>query len=333
MNCITDKKNNKNILLIIIIVATFFLAFLLSSKNTYASSYVMDKAGVLNQQTVEKVAEINEKDLAKVKGHPEIAVITIKTTGNESIEDYAQEQAQKYHIGRKGWNNGVLFVVATDDRKVRMQTGYGVEDALPDDYINNLISGQTKDELHQGNWNDSVLRIVQQTSQKLQKESSSLVSPSEKSKKDIIPNLLVVSIVAIAVAGFVFWGLYKLQEKKLLDQVNKILKKKNLVAKMSTSDTDLSLLISLVSNTVKDDEEKSDDINNDISFEVDDTDNEKMVSADVLAKNLFLANEINKNIETIENNSQLNIEFKFNDIWSSLWKNEGSIRDEGKESN
>lgn len=118
MNCITDKKNNKNILLIIIIVATFFLAFLLSSKNTYASSYVMDKAGVLNQQTVEKVAEINEKDLAKVKGHPEIAVITIKTTGNESIEDYAQEQAQKYHIGRKGWNNGVLFVVATDDRKV-----------------------------------------------------------------------------------------------------------------------------------------------------------------------------------------------------------------------
>lgn len=135
MDSISKKYNNQKIILGLILTVLATLSLILSSKTTYASTYVMDKAGVLNQQTVEEITQINESDLSKVTGHPEIAVITVKTTGDEAIEDYAQEQAQKYHIGRKGWNNGILFVIATKDRKVRMDTGYGVEDVLPDDYI------------------------------------------------------------------------------------------------------------------------------------------------------------------------------------------------------
>ena len=168
MDSISKKYNKQKIILGLILTVLATLSLILSSKTTYASTYVMDKAGVLNQQTVEEITQINESDLSKVTGHPEIAVITVKTTGDEAIEDYAQEQAQKYHIGRKGWNNGVLFVIATKDRKVRMQTGYGIEDVLPDDYINTLISGKTKEELHQNDWNAGVLSIVKQTSQRLQ---------------------------------------------------------------------------------------------------------------------------------------------------------------------
>ena len=127
MDSISKKYNKQKIILGLILTVLATLSLILSSKTTYASTYVMDKAGVLNQQTVEEITQINESDLSKVTGHPEIAVITVKTTGDEAIEDYAQEQAQKYHIGRKGWNNGVLFVIATKDRKVRMQTGYGTD--------------------------------------------------------------------------------------------------------------------------------------------------------------------------------------------------------------
>ncbi len=122
MDSISKKYNNQKIILGLILTVLATLSLILSSKTTY----VMDKAGVLNQQTVEEITQINESDLSKVTGHPEIAVITVKTTGDEAIEDYAQEQAQKYHIGRKGWNNGILFVIATKDRKVRMDTGYTV---------------------------------------------------------------------------------------------------------------------------------------------------------------------------------------------------------------
>lgn len=180
MDSISKKYNNQKIILGLILTVLAILSLILSSKTTYASTYVMDRAGVLNQQTVEEITQINENDLSKVTGHPEIAVITVKTTGDEAIEDYAQEQAQKYHIGRKGWNNGVLFVIATKDRKVRMQTGYGIEDVLPDDYINRLISGKTKEELHQNDWNAGVLSIVKQTSQRLQQKSDTLLSPSQQ---------------------------------------------------------------------------------------------------------------------------------------------------------
>ncbi|WP_301205116.1 TPM domain-containing protein, partial [Lactobacillus hominis] len=179
MDSISKKYNNQKIILGLILTVLATLSLILSSKTTY----VMDKAGVLNQQTVEEITQINESDLSKVTGHPEIAVITVKTTGDEAIEDYAQEQAQKYHIGRKGWNNGILFVIATKDRKVRMDTGYGVEDVLPDDYINTLISGKTKEELHQNDWNAGVLSIVKQTSQRLQQKSDTLLSPSQQKEK------------------------------------------------------------------------------------------------------------------------------------------------------
>lgn len=88
----TDSKkyNNPKIILGLVLMILALLSLMLSSKTTYASTYVMERAGILNQQTVEEITQINENDLSKVTGHPEIAIITVKTTGDEAIEDYAQ---------------------------------------------------------------------------------------------------------------------------------------------------------------------------------------------------------------------------------------------------
>ena len=257
MDSISKKYNKQKIILGLILTVLATLSLILSSKTTYASTYVMDKAGVLNQQTVEEITQINESDLSKVTGHPEIAVITVKTTGDEAIEDYAQEQAQKYHIGRKGWNNGVLFVIATKDRKVRMQTGYGIEDVLPDDYINTLISGKTKEELHQNDWNAGVLSIVKQTSQRLQQKSDTVLSPSQQKEKFEDPFLVALWVVLIGVLGvitvMVLIILKSSKEKaKVLANVNDILDKYGLVAAMNTTDDTVFLL----SNDKKDESTK-----------------------------------------------------------------------------
>ncbi len=325
MDSISKKYNKQKIILGLILTVLATLSLILSSKTTYASTYVMDKAGVLNQQTVEEITQINESDLSKVTGHPEIAVITVKTTGDEAIEDYAQEQAQKYHIGRKGWNNGVLFVIATKDRKVRMQTGYGIEDVLPDDYINTLISGKTKEELHQNDWNAGVLSIVKQTSQRLQQKSDTVLSPSQQKEKFEDPFLVALWVVLIGVLGvitvMVLIILKSSKEKaKVLANVNDILDKYGLVAAMNTTDDTVFLL----SNDKKDekydeDNERETEDKNDIVFDLYDEKSE-LLSPKILARNLILANEISEDVKKIVNNGTFNLRLSSAEAWEILDK-------------
>ena len=325
MDSISKKYNKQKIILGLILTVLATLSLIQSSKTTYASTYVMDKAGVLNQQTVEEITQINESDLSKVTGHPEIAVITVKTTGDEAIEDYAQEQAQKYHIGRKGWNNGVLFVIATKDRKVRMQTGYGIEDVLPDDYINTLISGKTKEELHQNDWNAGVLSIVKQTSQRLQQKSDTVLSPSQQKEKFEDPFLVALWVVLIGVLGvitvMVLIILKSSKEKaKVLANVNDILDKYGLVAAMNTTDDTVFLL----SNDKKDekydeDNERETEDKNDIVFDLYDEKSE-LLSPKILARNLILANEISEDVKKIVNNGTFNLRLSSAEAWEILDK-------------
>lgn len=322
MDSISKKYNNKKIILGLILMILALLSLMLSSKTTYASTYVMDRAGVLNQQTVEEVTQINESDLSKVTGHPEIAVITVKTTGDEAIEDYAQEQAQKYHIGRKGWNNGVLFVIATKDRKVRMETGYGVEDVLPDDYINTLISGKTKEELHQNDWNAGVLSIVKQTSQRLQQKSDTLLSPSQQKEKfeDPFSVALWVGVIGVITVMVLIILKSSKEKAKVLANVNDILDKYGLVVAMNTTDDTIFLL----SNDKKDekydeDNERETEDKNDIVFDLYDEKSE-LLSPKILARNLILANKISEDVKKIVNNGTFNLRLSNAEAWEILNK-------------
>lgn len=79
---------------------------------------MQDNANVMSQSDISKINRLNDVDLAKVKGHPQIAVITVKHT--DDIDDYAQDQFDKYHFGRKGLDNGVLIVLAINDHRIRI---------------------------------------------------------------------------------------------------------------------------------------------------------------------------------------------------------------------
>jgi uncharacterized protein len=62
----------------------------------------------------------------------QLAVLIVPTTRPEPIESYAIRVAEKWQIGRKGKDNGALFLVAKDDRKMRIEVGYGLEGTLTD---------------------------------------------------------------------------------------------------------------------------------------------------------------------------------------------------------
>ncbi|MFH1664847.1 MAG: TPM domain-containing protein [Candidatus Omnitrophota bacterium] len=94
------------------------------------AGYVNDYAGVLSRGAKAEIeallGEVEKKTTA------EVAVVTVKTTSPLTIEQYAVELFRKWGIGKKGADNGVLLLLAVSDRRVRIEVGYGLEDAITD---------------------------------------------------------------------------------------------------------------------------------------------------------------------------------------------------------
>ena len=94
--------------------------------------YVVDLAGVVDANTATQLNgylhELEQKTGAQM------IVLTVKSTGGVPIRDYALRAAEKWRLGKKGQDNGVLFVVAVQDRNWDVETGYGLEAVLTDQF-------------------------------------------------------------------------------------------------------------------------------------------------------------------------------------------------------
>ena len=92
------------LLIMVLLVGWLGLTTVASADN----ADVKDPANILNIDTEAYVAQVNDEEMQRVKGHPQIAVVT-DTNKKEAIEDRAQTLFDRYQIGRKGWDNGVMI--------------------------------------------------------------------------------------------------------------------------------------------------------------------------------------------------------------------------------
>jgi uncharacterized membrane protein YgcG len=103
----------------------------------YLTGRVVDNAEILKPATRERVVA-----LAKVhedKTTDQIAVLTIPTLGGESVEEFATRVFEAWKLGQRSKDNGVLVVVAPQDRKMRIEVGYGLEGTLTDVAASRII--------------------------------------------------------------------------------------------------------------------------------------------------------------------------------------------------
>ena len=88
------------------------------------------------------------EDLENRKGS-QLAILTVNSTKPETIEQYSIRVVDQWKLGRGDVDDGVLLLVAKNDRKVRIEVGYGLEGAIPDAYakriINNIIVPHFRD--------------------------------------------------------------------------------------------------------------------------------------------------------------------------------------------
>ena len=69
----------------------------------------------------------------------QIAIVTVKTLNDYPIEEYALKILRDWGVGNKNTNNGIVILAAIDDRKLRIEVGYGLEGAIPDITANHII--------------------------------------------------------------------------------------------------------------------------------------------------------------------------------------------------
>jgi len=108
------------------------------------SAPVVDGANILSAN-VESALNQSLDGFRKTTG-PQIAILTISSTGNQSLEDFSIDVAREWGLGDKSRDDGVLLVIAFEDRALRIETGSGIEGELTDveagRIIDNIISPQ-----------------------------------------------------------------------------------------------------------------------------------------------------------------------------------------------
>ena len=86
----------------------------------------------------------------------QIAIVTLNSLENKSIEELSLEIARGYKLGQKEDNNGVLLVVAPNEKKVRIEVGYGLEGVLTDAAASEIINSVMIPEFKNGNMSEGV---------------------------------------------------------------------------------------------------------------------------------------------------------------------------------
>jgi len=113
--------------------------------------YFNDYAGVVSTATANQLNQQLEQFERDASSQIVVAVFP-KMQSDSSIEDYTVRVAQSWKVGQKGKNNGAVLFVFTQDHKMFIQTGYGLEGALPDAICKRIIDNDIKPYFKAGNF-------------------------------------------------------------------------------------------------------------------------------------------------------------------------------------
>jgi uncharacterized protein len=119
----------------------------------------------------------------------QIAVLLVNTTSGEPIEDFANRVGTTWKIGRKGVGDGVLIILAVQDRKVRIDVARTLEGAIPDVTAKRIISETMAPAFKQGDYAGGLIRAVERIDERLAKEADSGALPAPAASSTI-PNPL-----------------------------------------------------------------------------------------------------------------------------------------------
>ena len=170
---------------------------------------VNDFAGVMQSGEVnaleQKLRAFNDSNSTQ------IAIVTIKSIDGYDIADYAYKLGEKWGVGQKGKDNGILIVVAPNDRKVFIATGYGAEEYVTDAMSRRIIEQKFKPSFKNNNYyqglEDGTTDIINLLTGKFKAEPQEKIGKHKGSFTKIIV-ILVIIILLIKIFTYILQILF-----------------------------------------------------------------------------------------------------------------------------
>lgn len=186
-------------------IFVLFLSFVIhtygycSDETLHLTSFVTDNANILTPKTKKELTSLLEK--LKETDSTEIAVVTINSLNGQSIEEYAINIAQANGIGQKGKDNGVLFLVAKNDHKMRIEVGCGLEGKLTDIICSHILNDDVKPYFKDGKYNEGIVKGVDSIIKTIKGEYK--VEDTSPSLKGFIITIAIIFVILIMVGIFI----------------------------------------------------------------------------------------------------------------------------------
>ena len=120
---------------------------------------VNDTAGLLSVATRQQLEDVLVR--LEQTDSTQIVVLTIPSLGGEELEEFSIKVVDQWKIGQKGLDNGAMLLIAKNDRKIRIEVGYGLEGSLTDLMAGRIIRNVIVPQFKAGNFDQGVIDGVQ----------------------------------------------------------------------------------------------------------------------------------------------------------------------------
>ena len=222
--CITSKLNVESLVLsvhtprsscfqpkyfwFVLLLAMLPLASL-AKEVPYLGGRVNDLAGMIDdgpETFLETVLEQLETDTGC-----QLVILTVPNLEGAVLEDYALEVASTWQLGREGVDDGVLVLVAKEERRIRIEVGYGLEGAIPDVTAKRIIDGLMTPQFREGDFSGGITEATDTLAALIRGEAVDLPDGETYQHFDDAPlsaKLMAISIFVIVIGVFSFTAIF-----------------------------------------------------------------------------------------------------------------------------
>lgn len=168
--------------------------------------YVSDYAGMISPSTKAQLEE-NLRQF-ETETSNQVVVVTFPSLEGGALEDFSIRLAEAWKIGQKGKDNGVILLIFKNDRKVRIEVGYGLEGALTDATSRLIIANEIAPRFREGKFDEGIEAAVQAITAATKGEYRATSRSSSQSGNYFGPAMLTGIFLGALLPLFLLWILF-----------------------------------------------------------------------------------------------------------------------------
>jgi uncharacterized protein len=166
------------------------------------AAYFNDYAGIVSGDDAKRLDAKLRRFAAETS--TQVVVAVFKRLPAPSLEDFTLHVAEKWRVGRKDWDNGAVLFVFVDDRKMRIETGYGLEGALPDQLAARILDNEVRPRFRAGDWASGLEAGIDGIIAATRGEYKAPPKPVASGGVPLVA-VLVILVIAFVFVGLMVW--------------------------------------------------------------------------------------------------------------------------------